>query len=147
MSIYNSLTRLSFFALAMLCTYLLLFNFQWPSLPALADSLAIIPQHFAFVNTFFQSFSDFLILYFAWFVFSSGIFEISHTIHFCIVLCVSSLVLLFNFQWPTPLSVERPCYYTVSLIVCQVLFENFFKFSSAALQPLFLDYRSPRQPC
>ena len=79
------------------------------------------------VNTFFRASLTLKYFYFAWFVFSSGIFEISHTI-LSIVLCVSSLVLLFNFQWPTPCSAAQLFYYTAPYPVCQYLFETFLKF-------------------
>ena len=59
LSIYNSIDEISIFALTiLLCTYLLLFNFQWP-MPSLRDSLSILPHSFALVNTFFESFLSF----------------------------------------------------------------------------------------
>ena len=55
----SSLTRLVFRTYNLLCTYLLLFNFQWPLLSLFRDSLVIIPHSFPFVNTFFKLFSKF----------------------------------------------------------------------------------------
>ena len=79
----------------------------------------------------FQSFSDFLNTFtFAWFVF---LLEFSRSLTryiFCIVLCVSSLVLLFNFQWPTPCSlhsltiIPQPKPFVNTFL--KIFFKNFF---------------------
>ena len=59
-SILNKLWRDLYFALAMLCTSLLLFNFQWPFLaPAFRDSSNIISHHPTLVKYFFSFFFDF----------------------------------------------------------------------------------------
>ena len=50
--------------LFLLCTYLLLFNFQWPFAAFLCDSFNSISQTFSFVNTFFESFLSFFQLFF-----------------------------------------------------------------------------------
>ena len=55
----SSLTRLVFRTYNLLCTYLLLFNFQWPLLSLFRDSLVIIPHSLLFVNTFLKLFSKF----------------------------------------------------------------------------------------
>ena len=55
----SSLTRLVFRTYNLLCTYLLLFNFQWPLPSLFRDSLVIIPHSSLFVNTFFKLFSKF----------------------------------------------------------------------------------------
>ena len=71
----------------MLCTSLLLFNFQWPCYPLLADSLTILPHHLPFVNTFFEIFSKIFLtavssIFCGSSLFSWGSFIIHHTLSF-----------------------------------------------------------------
>ena len=95
-----------------------------------SNSLKILYQH----PKVLIPFSEFLWLFntftFAWFVF---LLEFSRSLTryiFCIVLCVSSLVLLFNFQWPTPCSlhsltiIPQPKPFVNTFL--KIFFKNFF---------------------
>ena len=62
------LDEISSFAHTMLCTSLLLFNFQWPFLAsALADSSTIISYLFSLVKHFFKNFSNFFFCALVWY--------------------------------------------------------------------------------
>ena len=97
LSIYNSLTR---FALAfLLCTYLLLFNFQWP-LPPLSRQLDYYTTSLFLCQYLFLNF----------FAFFSRFFD--SDLELQLLTC--------------PLG--QLSYFTTSLFICQYLFFNFYPF-------------------
>ena len=79
------------------------------------------------VNTFFRVSLTFKYFYFCLVCVSSGIFEISHTIHLLHrSLCfISRLVVQFSMTYAV--LAAQPDYYTAAKTVCQYLFENIFQ--------------------